>query len=156
MPAIAAVRVRGHMRLRQTIEDTMRRLRLTRVNHCVVLTETPQVLGMLQKAKDYITWGAVSATEIEQLVRTRGRLLGDAPVTDEYVRQKTQLDGIKGLAAAVAEGKFAYPDLEGVKPLFRLAPPRKGFKGGVKRSVQAHGSLGHRGRTMPELLKRMI
>lgn len=156
MAAIAVVRVRGHMRLRQTIEDAMRGLRLTRVNHCVVVPDTPEVLGMVRKAKDYLTWGPVSASEIEELVRTRGRLLGDRPITDEYVREKTKLDGIQGLAAAMADGQYAYSDLEGVKPLFRLAPPRKGFKGGIKRSVQAHGSLGHRGRTMPELLKRMI
>lgn len=156
MSAVAVVRIRGHMRLNHEIAETMERLNLTRANHCVVLPQTDEVQGMLQKVKDYCTFGPVSAAEIENLIRTRGRLVGDKPVTDEFLRSATKVGGIKEVAAAMAAGKLKWSQVEGVKPLFRLNPPKKGFKGGTKRSYAAHGSLGDRGKAMPELIARMI
>lgn len=153
---IAVVRLRGHMRIRETIEDSMQLLKLTRANHCVVLPESPDILGMVQKTKDYVTWGEVGVADVESLIRSRGRLVGDKPITDEWVQKATKLKGISELAAAVHAGKVKWSQLEGVKPIFRLSPPRKGLKGGIKRSYQAHGSLGYRGKAMPELLKRMM
>lgn len=156
MAAIAVIRIRGHMRLRQTIEDTMQNLKLTRTNHCVLLQDTPEVMGMVHKAKDYITWGEVTPQDIENLIRTRGRLVGDKPVTDEEVAKATEFKSIQDLAGALHAGKVKWSKIEAFTPIFRLNPPRKGFKGGIKRSVQAHGSLGNRGKQMPELLTRMM
>jgi large subunit ribosomal protein L30 len=156
MAAIAVVRIRGHMRLMKTIEETMsKHLSLTRANHCVVLPKTDEVLGMVQKCKDYVTFGDISAKEIEDLIRGRGRLVGDKPVTEEFLKGATKM-GIKELAAAIADGKVRWSSVEGVKPMFRLNPPKKGFKGGTKRSVGAGGNLGNRGKAMPELIARMI
>lgn len=156
MSAIAVVRIRGHMRIRETIEKSMRHLSLTRANHCVVLPDTAEVLGMVHSAKDYVTWGHVTVDDIEHLIRTRGRLEGNKPITDEDVAKATVHKTIKDLAAAVHEGKLRWSSIEGFKPIFRLSPPKKGFKGGTKRSFNAHGSLGNRGKAMPELLARMI
>lgn len=156
MPAIAVVRIRGHMRIRRTIEDSMKRLQLTRANHCVVVPATPEVLGMVQKAKDYVTWGSLGAADIEALIRTRGRLEGDAPMTDTAVKERTPYATIAELAAAVHAGKVRYGQIKGVTPIFRLQPPKQGFKGGNKRSVPAHGNLGFRGEAMSALLKRMM
>ncbi|MBI2078737.1 MAG: 50S ribosomal protein L30 [Euryarchaeota archaeon] len=156
MTAIAVVRIRGHMRLRGTIEDSMRHMSLTRANHCVVLPDSPEVLGMVQHAKDYITWGRVSAADIENLIKTRGRLVGDKPITDEGVAKHTTYKTIQELAVALHDGKARWSRIEGFKPIFRLSPPKKGFKGGTKRSFAAHGNLGNRGKAMPELLARMI
>lgn len=156
MAAIAVIRIRGHMRIKQTIEDTMMNLRLTRTNHCVVLQDTPEVIGMVHKAKDYVTWGEITVEDIENLIRNRGKMVGDKPITDAEVAKATEYKTIKDLAAAVHAGKIKYSKIEAFTPIFRLNPPRKGFKGGIKRSVQAHGSLGNRGKEMPKLLTRMI
>jgi large subunit ribosomal protein L30 len=156
MVALAIVRIRGHMRINHEIAETMERLNLTRANHCVIVPQTDEVQGMVQKVKDYCTFGPVSAAEIESLIRTRGRLVGDKPVTDEYLKTATKLGGIKDVAAAIEAGKVKWSKVEGVKPMFRLNPPKKGFKGGTKRSYRAHGSLGDRGKAMPELIARMI
>jgi len=40
--------------------------------------------------------------------------------------------------------------------VFRLRPPKKGFKGKVKRSFAAGGEAGYRGEEINELLKRMV
>ena len=54
----------------------MSMLRLTRINHCVVLPETDEIKGMLMKAKDYVTWGEVSEETLARMIKFRGRLHG--------------------------------------------------------------------------------
>ena len=156
MPAYAIVRIKGTRRIAIMVKDTLQSLRLTRANHCVVLPQTPEVMGQIQHVKDYVTYGTVGAKEVAQLIRTRGRLEGDAPVTDAAVAAGSPFKTIDEFAAAIADGKVRYGSLKGVTPIFRLAPPRHGFKGGIKRSVQAHGNLGNRGAAMNKLLERMV
>jgi large subunit ribosomal protein L30 len=156
MSAIAAVRVKGHRRIRTTIEDSMKSLRLTRANHCVIVPATPDYQGQLQHAKDYITYGPIEAPEIAALIRARGRLEGDKPVTDEVIAKGTKYKSIIEFAQAIARGEAKYGDLAGVTPIFRLTPPKKGYKGGIKRGYGAHGNLGNRGPAIAELIQRMI
>ena len=48
-------------------------------------------------------------------------------------------------------------DVEGMKPIFRLHPPRgsKGW-GGIKRSYKVGGALGFRGEAISDLADRMM
>ena len=45
----------------------------------------------------------------------------------------TEFKTIKDLAAAIHAGKVKWSKIEGVTPVFRLNPPRKGFKQGRPR-----------------------
>lgn len=45
--------------------------------------------------------------------------------------------------------------LQGGSKVFRLQPPRKGFKGGTKRRFPK-GALGYRGKAIKELIKSML
>ena len=85
----AVVRVRGTVNVRRDIQETLRMLRLTRINHCVVIPDTPQYRGMLKKVKDYITWGEIDEETLKELLLKRGRLLGDRPVTEKHVVEST-------------------------------------------------------------------
>jgi large subunit ribosomal protein L30 len=48
---IAAIRVRGRTGIKKEIADTLDMLKLTRINHAVLIEETPSYKGMRQKAK---------------------------------------------------------------------------------------------------------
>ena len=56
---------------------------------------------------------------------------------------------------AIYDSKVEHGSLPNIKPVFRLHPPKKGFKGKVKRSYAAGGVTGHRGAAISELIKRM-
>ncbi|HNR25150.1 MAG TPA: 50S ribosomal protein L30, partial [Methanobacteriaceae archaeon] len=43
----------------------------------------------------------------------------------------------------------------GLKPVFRLHPPRKGYKD-IKKAFNEGGTLGYRGEDINHLLKRMV
>ncbi|MFX0106852.1 MAG: uL30 family ribosomal protein, partial [Candidatus Hodarchaeota archaeon] len=56
---ILAIRVRGQVRVKPQIEDTLDKLLLGRLHQARVLKVTPSLQGMITKAKDYITWGEI-------------------------------------------------------------------------------------------------
>lgn len=152
---IAVIRMRGTVKIKNDIRDTLAMLRLNRVNHCVLISETPQYLGMLQKTKDYITWGTIDRGTAAKLISKRGRLVGGVPIDDAAVKAMGAFKNVEELAHAVADGKAEWGKVEGTVPVFRLHPPRKGHEG-MKRSWQAGGALGNRGVEINKLIEKML
>ena len=151
------VRARSNVKVEHSIRETMDYLNLTRVNHAVIIPENAQYKGMLQKAKDYITWGNADVGLVEKMITERGRLMGDKPITDEYVNENTDFASIKEFATAIVAGDATVKDLPEMKRVFRLHPPvgPKGW-GGLKRSFVVGGALGARGDEISALVERMI
>lgn len=150
----AVVRLRGPVNVRYTIEDTMKMLRLHKVNHCVLVPETPHYKGMIQKVKDYVAYGKVDAKTFAGILENRGRLEGNTRLTEEYIRENTAYDSIQAFADAVIAGKTTLKAVPKLKPVFRLHPPRKGHAG-IKRTVQQGGTLGNHGENINALLHKM-
>ena len=153
--AFAVIRVRGHRKINKDIEDTMGMLRLTRVNHCVIIPENDVMKGMLQKAKDFITWGEVSPETLTKMIKARGRLMGDKPIDDNYVGSNSPFASVDAFAQSVVKDETKYADLKDVKPIFRLHPPLQGYEA-VKKDLKTHGSLGYRGDRINALLDKML
>ncbi|HUR68062.1 MAG TPA: 50S ribosomal protein L30 [Candidatus Thermoplasmatota archaeon] len=153
------VRIRGTVRLTGKIADTLEMLRLNRPMHAVVIPKTESYLGMVNKAKDYVAYGDIDATTMAALIKGRGRVMGDKPIDDAFVKTATQSKyaNVDAFAKAVAEGKATLKELgEDAKPVFRLNPPVGGFKGSTKKHYTVKGELGYRGKEINELIKRMI
>jgi large subunit ribosomal protein L30 len=101
-----AVRIRSTVNTRPEIKDTLKMLRLNRVNHCVVLTESPQNRGMILKVKDYVAWGDISLETLGLLLHKRGELEGGVKLSDEYVKAHSSYESIDDLAQALFTGKI--------------------------------------------------
>ena len=139
----AVVRVRGGIKVNFKIKDTLTMLRLTRINHCVVVDKDPRIEGMIKKVKDFVTWGDISEATLVKLVASRGRMEGDK-----------RLDAKQAKDVIDAFRKNKIDEVKGFKPLFRMSPPRKGYEG-VK-NPYPKGALGYRGEKINELLERMM
>lgn len=139
---IAAIRVRGLIGIKISINDALNMLRLYKKNYCCVLPDNPVYNGMLKSAKDYITWGEIDDETFKLLVDKRG---------EEFTGRE-----------ADSKGKIKYNDFfvfgnKKIKKYFRLNPPRKGFgRKGIKYSFKNSGALGYRGAAINELIKRMV
>lgn len=153
---ILAIRVRGGVRVRPQIQDTLEKLRLGRLHQARILTTSSSISGMIEKVKDFITWGEPSEEIIEKILTKRGRLAGNARLTDSYVKKNSSHSSIKALAKAIAIGEGSVSDVEGLKPVFRLTPPVKGFDGIKRYPVTMGGITGYRGENINELAIRMI
>lgn len=139
---LAAIRVRGLTMVNTKIQDTMKMLRLYKNNFCTVLPNNPVYLGMLKKAKDYITWGEIDEQTFKLLVDKRG---------EEFKGRET--DSKK----KIKYNEFFVSNGKKLKKYFRLNPPRKGFeRKGIKRSFKEGGALGYRGNAINELIKKMV
>ena len=151
------IRARSDRGVTKKIRDTMLMLNLTRVNHATLIPDTVTYSGMLQKSKDYITWGEVDAETIENLLKERGRMVGDKPVDDATIKAASNYNTVAAFAKAMAAGKATMKDVDGLKPIFRLHPPRgsKGW-GGIKRAFTIGGALGFRGEAISDLAGRML
>lgn len=68
---IAAVRVRGETGIRHDIKDTLRMLKLYKKNFCSIIENTPSNQGMLDKVKDYITYGNIDEATLKELIEKR-------------------------------------------------------------------------------------
>ena len=151
------IRARSDRVVTKTIKDTLMMLNLTRVNHATLVPENVTYLGMLKKSKDYVTWGEVDAETIETLLKERGRMVGDKPVDDATIKASSKYKTVAAFSKAMAAGEATMKDVDGLKPIFRLHPPRgsKGW-GGIKRSYTVGGALGFRGEAISDLAGRML
>ncbi|MGP8321080.1 MAG: 50S ribosomal protein L30 [Methanosarcinaceae archaeon] len=150
----AVIRIRGPVNVRGSIEDTLKMLRLHRVNHCVVLTDNPHNYGMIQKVKDYVAYGTIGTDTLSQVLKNRGMLEGGARLTDLYIAENTEFDSINAFSEAVYEGNATFKHVPKLKPVLRLHPPRKGHAG-MKRTTQQGGVLGNHGDDIKVLLNKM-
>ena len=150
----AVVRMRGSVNVRRNISDTMKMLRLHKINHCVILSDNPHNKGMIQKVKDYVAYGTIDNETLATMLQNRGRLIGGGKLSDEYIREHTEFDSIKSFADGVIKGNTTLKAVPNLKPVIRLHPPRKGHSG-IKRTVQQGGVLGNHGDKISTLLNKM-
>ena len=139
---IAAIRLRGRTQIKTKIEETIKMIRLYKNNYCVVFPNNPLYLGMLKKAKDYLTWGEIDDETFNALIDKRGEQFSGRE-TDSKSRIKYS--------------EYFVHNNKKYKKYFRLNSPRKGLgRKGLKHSFKDGGALGYRGASINGLIKRMI
>ncbi|MEW6722483.1 MAG: uL30 family ribosomal protein [Candidatus Micrarchaeota archaeon] len=138
----AVLRVRGARKVAPRIKRTLELLRLEKPNHCVLVDDTPQYVGMLEHAKDYVTYGPVDEKTICSLLEKRGTK-GSATLRELKADTKKMA---KEISAGKRTDEFA-------DPVFRLNPPSRGYRD-LKVSYP-RGELGRR-EDMGPLLRRMM
>jgi large subunit ribosomal protein L30 len=80
MTKIAIIRIRGTDDVKSTIESTMRMLKLHKKHTCSVYPKTDSLMGMLDKIKDYTTYGEIDDETYKLLVEKRGMIKAGKPV----------------------------------------------------------------------------
>ncbi len=153
---LAVIRIRGTVDRSLSVKKTLHLLRLTRTNHCVIVDDRDTYRGMLQKAKDLITWGELDSDTMKKLIINRGRLEGGKRITEDYIKNNTKFTSIDDFIDKFLKFEANLSDIKGMKPVFRLHPPRKGHqRRGVKQSFTLGGSLGYRGNEINNLISKM-
>lgn len=151
---ITIIKIRGSVKVKRPIVDTLLKLRLSENNHCTVFKDSKVLQGMLFKVKDYITYGVINKETLKTLIAKRGRLVGDKRITDEFLKEnKLTMDKLVDLF--IEDPKKVYS--LGMKTVFRLSPPSKGFeRKGIKTPFSLGGALGDRKDKINDLLKKMM
>ena len=151
----AVIRLRSSINANREVKETLQHLRLNKVNHCVLMPEGKTFDGMLQKVKDYVTWGELKPEVLTNMLIKRGRLTGNRKLDNKYVKDNSEFPSMVKYAEAIISGKANYSDMKDVQPVFRLHPPLKGHAG-IKKSFKVGGDLGYRGDDINELILKML
>ncbi|UCG89777.1 MAG: 50S ribosomal protein L30 [Candidatus Heimdallarchaeota archaeon] len=153
---LAVIRIRGQVDRSLSIKRTLELLRLNRTNHCVIIDDRETYKGMLQKAKDLIAWGELDSPTMKELLLKRGRLDGGKRITEDYIQSHTDFSNLDDFVDKFIKFEASLSDIKGLKPVFRLHPPRKGHKRhGIKQPFSLGGALGYRGNEINDLILKM-
>lgn len=139
---IVIIRISGMVKVKQEFNEALYRLRLRRKYACVIIKPNKTNLGMLEKVKHYVAFGEISKPVLLKLIKERAKSL-------EGDKKQIKIDTEK-----VADGLISGKSLEefGLKPFFRLHPPRKGID---SKRPYPDGVLG-KNKEINELVERML
>ncbi|HII15305.1 MAG TPA: 50S ribosomal protein L30 [Nanoarchaeota archaeon] len=156
MKRVAIIRIHGDSKLRHDVVKTFDLLRLYKKHTCIVVANNSTYSGMLHKIKDFATWGELKPEVFRKMIEKRGRLPGNKPLTEAYLKDKTGL-GFDDFTKQFMEGKKELNDVPGLKHFFKLCPPVKGFeRKGIKMPFSMGGVVGYRKEYINDLLERML
>jgi len=151
---LTVVRISGKAGLKRDIKDTLKMLRLDALHNCVLLPDTPDYKGMVEKVKYHVTYGEIDKQTLVEVLRKRLRSSNNERITETSLKNITGHNSHEELADNLLSGKVRLSNFKKLQPTLRLTPPSKGFK-----SIKSHypeGDLGYRGNAINGLLKRMI
>ena len=131
---MAVVQIRSVIGTNREVRDTLKMLNLGKVNRCTIIHENPSYKGMLQKVKDYVTWGEIDEETLTLLLKRAG---------------------VENVEEAVEKIKGGAKLKEIADPYIGLHPPRKGYRS-IKKPFNLGGSAGYRGDKINELIRRML
>lgn len=137
---IAVVLIRGLVGTSPDVKKTLDLLRIRNKHVCVVVDDNEVNKGMLQKVKDYTTYGPIDEVFFKEMLDKRGEMIGKTKLSE------SKIDTAK-LAKEFFAGKIKARDFEeqNIKPHFRLHPPIGGFeRKGIKMPFAKGGVLGKR------------
>lgn len=116
---LAVIRISGILHVRNDIANALDRLMLRRKYSCVLINSNNKNLyGMLKKIRNFVSYGAIDNNILDKLVKERGKSV-------EGNKRKVKIDTnevVKGLVEGKKLNEF------GLKPFFRLHPPRGGIR----------------------------
>ncbi len=147
------VRVRGTIHARHDVVETLRYLHLTRANHATVVPEAKSFAGMLHRVQGYVTWGEADPETVGLMLRERGETVSGSRLTPETIGETLRAKDLPDVARTVSEQGLTR--VAGLKPLFRLKAPKGGWRS-TKRPFALGGALGYRGRSINDLVRRMV
>jgi len=136
---ILVIRIRGMIDIPGNVRETLHRMRIRRKYSAVLMEDNENNRKLLRSVRNYVSYGIIGDEMLEKLIRERG----------------VSVDGKKIDAKKIVEGlnKKKIGDL-GLKPFFRLHPPRKGIESKKHYGV-GKGVLGEH-KDIDELVGRML
>lgn len=150
---IAIIRIRGLVKVEYDIKKTLKLLKLNYKNNCNIVEDNEAIRGMINKVKDYITYGEIDKETFKELLLKRGKTKDGKRINDEILKPK--FNSVDEFVDKFFEKKATLKDINLNIP-FKLNSPSGGFeRKGIKIPYSIGGALGYRP-NINELIKKMI
>lgn len=144
---IAIIRITGEVKVKTDIKESLNRLRLKRKYACTLIdSNNKSLIGILNKVKYSVAFGEIEKDVLIKLIDKRAQIIKEAGKNEKAEK----IDSEK-IADSLMKGK-SLKEL-GIKPFFRMHPPR----GGIKSKIQyPKGVLGNNKQDINKLIERML
>ncbi|MBR9677650.1 hypothetical protein GOV04_05920 [Candidatus Woesearchaeota archaeon] len=101
---LGVILIRSTMSLNPDIKKTLELLKLSKKNSLAIVSDTPQYRGMLQKVKDYVTYGELDETLIKSF--DKQKIVGLHPPRGGFERKGIKKSFTQGGALGYRKEKI--------------------------------------------------
>jgi large subunit ribosomal protein L30 len=151
--SLLVVNLRGLVNTRTPVRTTLDQLKVGRRFNATIVPNDDVYLGMLNLAKDHVAWCRLNSDLAVKLLKARAeKSSGKRAVESEIAGNSGSFDDI---ASSLEQGKIKLSSIDGIRPFFRLNPPRGGFKRSTRRQYRDGGVLGPN-EALPNLVEKML
>lgn len=139
---IIVIRINGMVGMNSDMQEALFRMRLRRKYAAVLIKPTPENMKLIQKVRNFISFGDISKETLVELIKKRAQPISKgAKIDAEKIAAEVESKGLENL---------------GLKPFFRLHPPRGGIESKVHAGTRKKAVLGDMKDKINELVRRML
>jgi large subunit ribosomal protein L30 len=151
---ILVLNLRGKINSTDPVRKALGELKLERRFTATVVTDDGPTLGMLKACKDFVAWAPLDSKLLASLLRSRG-MVSESRRLDQEALKALGFKKYEDFADKIIKDGQRLSAHAGIRPFFRLSPPRGGYKLSSRRQATEKGILGNNPR-LPELVGRMV
>ena len=138
---IVVIRISGRVGLSKDIKETLDRINLRRKYSATFLKPSPENIKLLRKIRNVVAYGDIDKETLKELIEKRGTPIDKSKKIDaEKIISELEKKKLKDL---------------GLKPFFRLHPPRGGIDSKTHFPIRK-GVLGDNKTKINDLVRRML
>ena len=135
---ILVIRISGMVEMLTYLQETLFRMHLRRKYSAVLLKDDEKTKNLLQEVRNFVAYGTIDSKTLEELIAKRGKSADNKKIDAKKVAEIIEKEGM---------------EKSGLKPFFRLHPPRKGID---SKKHYPKGVLGDNKEDINELVRRML
>jgi large subunit ribosomal protein L30 len=154
MGLLLVLNIHGRINSSVPVRKALEELKVERKFSASVVTDDAPTVGMLKLCKDYVAWAPIDSELLVTLLKKRG-MVSTTKRLDEASLAAIGFNSHEDLAGKMMLEQLRLSEVPGMRPFFRLAPPRGGFKLSLRRQFSERGMLGSNPK-LPELVRRML
>lgn len=137
---IIVIRISGMVDVPEVINATLDNINLRRKYAAILMQETPENIKLLNQVRSFVAFGKISNDNLLKLISLRGESTKKGKIDAESIVKTLDKKSLKE---------------QGMKPFFRLHPPRGGIES-KKHFGIGKGVLGDNKENINKLLERML
>ena len=137
---ILVIRISGLVEVPSDVQEALFRMRLRRKYAAVLVQRTPETDKLLQKVRSFVAYGDITTDGIKELIKARGISTNEKKLDADKIVEQLDKKKLEEL---------------GIKPFFRLHPPRGGIDSKIH-FPKKKGVLGDHQDKIIDLLRRML
>ena len=154
MKLILVLNVHGVINSSAAPRRAMEELMVYRKFTASIVSDDVNTMGMLKRCKDYLSWSPVDKELLTELLEKKG-MVSETKKLDKAALKALGFKDHGEMAEKMIKDGKRLSSFEGVRPFFKLAPPKGGFKKTMRRQAAEGGMLG-RNLGLVEIVRRML